>query len=82
MKKKLSIFGMPVEVRDFVPDDTVIIVEKKGQRLTVVNETMGSESVYETPPKLHLIRVRQQSNKGGEETDYDKRARYDVGDEE
>ena len=58
MKKKLSIFGMPVEVRDFVPADTVIIVEKKGEHMTVVNEVTGSETVYEVMPKLKAIRIK------------------------
>lgn len=64
MKKKLSIFGMPVEARDYAPIDTITIIEKKGERLTVFNETTGSETVFEKPPKLRLIRRDKQD--GGE----------------
>lgn len=55
MSKKLSLFGMPVEIRDFVPEGTVVIVSKKGERLTVFNETTGSETIYENPPELAII---------------------------
>lgn len=66
MKKKLSIFGMPVEVRDYVPESTITIVEKLGKRLTVFNETTGSEAIYENPPKLHVIKNVRTDSKEGE----------------
>lgn len=58
-KKKLSVFGMPVEIRDYIPIDTIALVTKKGQRLTVTNKTTGSETIYETPPEIKIIKLAQ-----------------------
>ena len=63
--KVFSVFGMPVIIRDYAPDDRITLITKKGTSLTVRNETTGSETIYETPAHMTYIMLKPKKQQKG-----------------